>query len=72
MWAAGIIDSLVVPMWNNHVGGTAKKEDFIRHGDLADFFISLIGWADHLFICSIGEDNVTASFIKKNFPFSKC
>ena len=72
MRAAGVIDSLVVPMRNNHVGGTSKKEDFIWLGDLTDFFIPLIGRTDHLLIGSIREDNVTASFIKKDSPFSEC
>ena len=72
MRAAGVIDSLMVPMRNNHVGGTAKKEDLIRLGDLTDFFIPLIGRADHLLVGSIREDNVTASFINKDSPFSEC
>jgi hypothetical protein len=39
---------------------------------LSDFFIPLIGRADHLLVGSIREDNVTASFIKKDSPFSEC
>ena len=72
MWAAGVIDSLMVPMRNDHVGGTTKKEDLIRLGDLTDFFIPLIGRADHLLVGSIRENNVAAFFIKKDFAFSEC
>ena len=72
MGATGVIDSLMVPMRYNHVGGTAKKENFIRLGYLINFFIPLIGWADHLFIGSVREDYVTASFIKKDSTFSEC
>ncbi len=72
MRAAGVIDSLMIPMWNDHVGGTTKKEDLIRLGDLTDFFIPLIGRADHLLVGSIRENNVAAFFIKKDFAFSEC
>ena len=69
MRAAGVIDSLMVPMRYNHVGGTTKKEDFIWLGYLTNFFVLLIRWPNHLLIGSIREDNVTASFIDKKFPF---
>ena len=71
MRAAGVIDSLVVPMRNNHVGGTSKKEDFVWLGDLTDFFIPLIGRTDHLLVGSVREDNVAAFFIDKKSAFSE-
>ena len=67
MRATGIIDSFVIPMRNNHVGGTAKKEDFTWLGNLTDFFVSLIGWPDHLFVGSVREDNVPAFIADKKF-----
>ena len=69
MRATGIIDSFVVPMRNNHVGSTAKKEDFIWVGHLSNFFVPLIGWSDHLLVSSVREDNVAAFIVDKNFAF---
>ena len=69
MRATGIIDSFVIPMRNNHVGGTAKKEDFTWLWNLTNFFVPLIGWPDHLLVGSVREDNVAASVVDKKFAF---
>ena len=69
MRATGIIDSFVIPMRNNHVGGTAKKEDFTWLGHLTNFFVLLIGWPDHLLVGSVREDNVAAFIVDKKFAF---
>ena len=71
MRATGIIDSFVVPMRNNHVGGTAKKEDFTWLGNLTGFFVPLIGWPDHLLVGSVRENDVAASIVDKKFASSE-
>ena len=67
----GVIDSLVIPKRYNHVGCTAKEEDFVWLGDMTDFFILLIGWADHLLVGSVREDNVTAVVTDKDCACSE-
>ena len=59
MWAASIVNPFVIPMRHDHVGGAAEEEYFVRFGNLADLFVSLIGRTDHLLVCPVGEDDVS-------------
>ena len=58
MWAASIVNPFVIPMRHDHVGGAAEEEYFVRFGNLADLFVSLIRWPDHLFVRSVGKYDV--------------
>ena len=70
MGAAGVVNPFVIPVRHDHVGGAAEEEKFVRHGNLTDLFVSVIRWADHLFICSVGKDDIPILVAHPDSAFS--
>jgi len=58
VWAAGVVNPLVIPEWHHHVVGTGKEQDLVRHRHLADFLVLDIGRADQLLAGAVGEKDV--------------
>ena len=62
MRSAGVVDPFMIPVRDDHVRGAAEEEYFVGVGNLADFFIPMIRWPDHLFVCPVGKHDVPAAF----------
>ena len=62
VWAAGVVDPLVIPERHDHVIGTGKEQNLVRHRHLADFSVLDICRADQLLAGAVGENDVAGFF----------